>query len=77
MLIVCPKLLIYKKREKGEGVYFRYVLYVMYKEYKADEYNAEITGTREQLNVRLGNCWRFLTGIFIQVRKKMNTCSVL
>ena len=58
MLIVCTKLLIYRKRKKGEGVHFRDVLYLMYKEYKADEYNAEITGTREPLNVRC-LIWRF------------------
>ena len=34
MLIVCTKLLIYKKRKKGENVYFRGMLYLMYKDYK-------------------------------------------
>ena len=46
-------------------MYLRGVLYLMYKECKADEYNAEITGTKEQLNVRWGNCGRFLTDIFL------------
>ena len=64
MLILCTMLLIYKKRKKGENVYFRGVSYLMYKEYKADEY-AEITGIREQLNVRWSNYGRFLTDIFI------------
>ena len=33
-------------------MYLRGVLYLMYKAYKADEYNAEIIGTKEQLHVR-------------------------
>ena len=37
----------------------------MYNEYKVDEYNAEITVTREQLIVRLGNCGIFLADEFI------------
>ena len=41
-------------------MYFRGVLYLMYK-----EHNAEITGTREQLKVRWGKFGRFLTDIFI------------
>ena len=63
MLIVSEELLIYKKRKKDENVYFRSVLYLMYKEYKADEYDAEITGTREQLHVIWVNCGGFLTYI--------------
>ena len=44
------------RSEKGEEVFLRGVLYLMYKEYKADEYNAEITVTKTLLNVRWGNC---------------------
>ena len=42
---------LYEKK-KGENVNLEGVLYLMYKEYKVDEYNAEITGTDEISNVR-------------------------
>ena len=49
----------------------------MYKEYKTYGYNAEINGTRNQLNVRWGNCGRFLTDEFMSIRKLINICLFL
>ena len=49
----------------------------MYKEYKTDEYNAQINGTRNQLNVRWGNYGRFLTDEFMSFRKLINICLFL
>ena len=66
MLIVFTKLLIYKRRKKVNRRYLREVLYLMYKEYKADQYNAEITDNRE-LDVVIGE--DFLLTKFIQLRK--------
>ena len=45
------------------------VLYLMYNIYKEAECNAEITGTRGQLNVRWGNCGRLISsrGIYIVI----------
>ena len=37
----------------------------MYKEYNADEYNADITGNKEQLYSRWSSCARFPTDEFI------------
>ena len=37
----------------------------MYNKYKSYDYNDEITENREQLNVRWGNCGRYLADAFI------------
>ena len=60
MLIVRICLFIYKGSIKCENLDLRGVLYLMYKEYKV-----EMTGTREQFDVRWGNCGIFLIDKFI------------
>ena len=50
---------------KSGNIYFRGVLYLMYNEYKAAEYNAEMNESRKHSNGRWGNCGRFLADALI------------